>query len=281
MDLPNGQKFELHCHSHYSRGTKIPCEGISSPRDIVRAARKKGLAGLALTDHDTNRGWEEAAEEAERMGLVFIPGIEISTKGGHVLGLGLSGGIKPGISVDETIDRIHEQSGIAIAAHPFNIRGWGCRYDMKKADAVEAFNSMCIDRVSNAFTERLAKRLGMPSVAATDAHSKEMVGAATTEMYAHDADSVLREIVKKRTVLNRGYMPMNILVDWAKTRMSVSYDDVMSYIKSNYWQPKAWISEALMHKFLFSRRRWGYNALAKFGASCSVVYGGIKMLTYL
>jgi predicted metal-dependent phosphoesterase TrpH len=62
---------DLHCHSTASDGTERPAE-------VVRLAHEAGLSGLALTDHDTVAGVAEAAREAERLGLDFLPGIELS-----------------------------------------------------------------------------------------------------------------------------------------------------------------------------------------------------------
>ena len=78
---------DLHCHSTASDGTLPPAE-------VVRLARDSGLAGLALTDHDTIGGVAEAAAEAQRLGLAFLPGIEISCEYPHpgtmhILGYGV------------------------------------------------------------------------------------------------------------------------------------------------------------------------------------------------
>jgi predicted metal-dependent phosphoesterase TrpH len=62
---------DLHCHSTAS-------DGSLSPAQVVHRARANGLAGLSLTDHDTVAGVAEAADEARRIGLPFISGIEIS-----------------------------------------------------------------------------------------------------------------------------------------------------------------------------------------------------------
>jgi len=62
---------DLHTHSTASDGTY-------SPAELVRAAVHAGLAGLALTDHDTGNGLPEAQAEAQRLGLRFVPGVEIS-----------------------------------------------------------------------------------------------------------------------------------------------------------------------------------------------------------
>jgi predicted metal-dependent phosphoesterase TrpH len=81
---------DLHCHSTASDGT-LP------PADVVRLARDSGLSGLALTDHDTIGGVAAAAAEAERIGLTFLAGIEISCEYPHpgtmhILGYGVDPG---------------------------------------------------------------------------------------------------------------------------------------------------------------------------------------------
>ena len=70
MTRPAGQ-IDLHTHSTCSDGTDTPAE-------LVAAAQRAGLAGIALTDHDTFGGWEAANEAARRVGLVLVPGVEIS-----------------------------------------------------------------------------------------------------------------------------------------------------------------------------------------------------------
>ena len=64
---------DLHTHSTASDGTLAPAE-------LMRAAAAAGLAGIALTDHDTGNGLQEAAAEARRLGLRFVPGVEISAE---------------------------------------------------------------------------------------------------------------------------------------------------------------------------------------------------------
>lgn len=77
---------DLHCHSDRSDGTLAPAE-------LVRRAHANGVEMLALTDHDEVDGLAEASAEAARLGLRFVPGVEVSvTWGGetvHVLGLGI------------------------------------------------------------------------------------------------------------------------------------------------------------------------------------------------
>ncbi|GLW62292.1 phosphatase [Actinomadura rubrobrunea] len=63
-------RIDLHCHSDVSDGTRPPAE-------VVRRARAAGVDVLALTDHDTVAGWEEAAS-ALAPGMTLVPGVELS-----------------------------------------------------------------------------------------------------------------------------------------------------------------------------------------------------------
>jgi predicted metal-dependent phosphoesterase TrpH len=76
-------RIDLHTHSTVSDGTE-------SPAEVVRAAKASGLDVLALTDHDTTEGWDEAAAAARELDITLVRGLEISTKyagqGVHLLG---------------------------------------------------------------------------------------------------------------------------------------------------------------------------------------------------
>jgi predicted metal-dependent phosphoesterase TrpH len=80
------EKFDLHCHSTAS-------DGALSPTEVVQRAKQHGVTSLALTDHDTINGQEEAAKTAQSSDINFIPGIEISTtwenKCFHIVGLNI------------------------------------------------------------------------------------------------------------------------------------------------------------------------------------------------
>lgn len=67
------QQFDLHTHTVHSDGT-------TRPEDNASMAVRVGLSGLALTDHDTVAGWEQMREACIHHGLVFVPGIELSTE---------------------------------------------------------------------------------------------------------------------------------------------------------------------------------------------------------
>ncbi|WP_269768717.1 3',5'-nucleoside bisphosphate phosphatase [Vitreoscilla filiformis] len=75
---------DLHCHSTHS-------DGSLTPRQLARRAHERGVQVWALTDHDELAGQHEARAEAEALGMVYIPGVEISVSFAgetvHVLGL--------------------------------------------------------------------------------------------------------------------------------------------------------------------------------------------------
>lgn len=77
------EKYDLHAHTAASDGTFTPSE-------LVEYAKRKELAGIGITDHDTTDGIEEAIETGKRLGVEVIPGVEINTeyegKEVHVLG---------------------------------------------------------------------------------------------------------------------------------------------------------------------------------------------------
>jgi len=87
-DQPNiiYMKIDLHNHSYYS-------DGVLSPTKVVRLAKEQGCDMFALTDHDTVDGLAEAKTEADKLGMQFIPGVEVSAMWSnmtiHILGLGV------------------------------------------------------------------------------------------------------------------------------------------------------------------------------------------------
>ena len=92
-------RIDFHIHSSYS-------DGILSPKALVGMARKRGVAAIAVTDHDTMAGTPEAIDEGNKQGVEVIPGVEISALlndiSMHILGYGLNyeeSGLQEGLAV--------------------------------------------------------------------------------------------------------------------------------------------------------------------------------------
>ena len=126
-------KADLHVHTIYSHDSLI------TPKDLVFYAKKRGLTAVAITDHDTVEGALKIAKETD---FLIIPGIEVSSRNGHIVGLNLQEPVEKGLSSDETVDKIHEAGGLAVACHPFALfKGSLGKPTNAKFDAIETINA--------------------------------------------------------------------------------------------------------------------------------------------
>lgn len=271
-------RFELHCHTRHSISV-APLDSMEEPAEVVRQAKRAGLAGIAITDHNNNAGWKEARDEAERQGIVFIPGMEISSRSGHILGLGLSDKVRSGLGLGETIDRIHDAGGIAVAAHPFDIRGHGVRERFKEADGVEVFNALSVDRFSNIVASRKARSLDMPVTSGSDAHTLGMIGRAPIEARADDLDSLLKEIKRGGVGICKRYVHISEIKEWSRLRMINAYIDVLSYIDDRYGRHRAWLLKKLVGRFMFSNDPI-WDVAARVSLIGAIGYSLIKAFAY-
>lgn len=188
---PVSMKFDLHVHSEYSKDSK------SSHEDILEAARKKGLDGFAICDHDTVEGGLACEKRAMELGLglTVIPGVEVTSSKGHILVLGVSQNIEPFLSPEKTIEIARKLGGTVIIPHPFKRSSHGIgSFEGLDIDAVEVFNSRCLFNKANRKAAIEAKRLGIPGVAGSDSHISEMVGQAYTEIDA--SENTLKAVLK-------------------------------------------------------------------------------------
>ena len=109
----HGLKFDLHLHSQFSGDSLIDINKIS------KFAKKKGLNGLAITDHDSLEGYQILKKSSPD--LLIIPGMEIKTDIGEIIGLFISEEIDiKGNSYLDIIDDIKEKNGIVVVPHPFD-----------------------------------------------------------------------------------------------------------------------------------------------------------------
>lgn len=202
---------ELHAHSEASHDGRDPVESL------VEQADRVGLDGLAVTDHDTIDASLQAAKLAEKKGMVGIPGIEISTKVGHVLGLGITDRVKPGLSFQETLRQIHSQDGIAVLPHPFQEYRHGVgahisKEEMAMADAIEIYNSRTLFGIRNLEAKWYAEAYGLPMTAGSDAHIAKMVGQAKTIVNTTDrsVEGVVNAIKDGKTEIDARRTPWHI-----------------------------------------------------------------------
>jgi len=180
-------KLDLHIHTRFSRTRRWGSASLIEPRQLLDKAVELGLDGLAVTDHDEIEGSLYVAELAPRWGLVAIPAIEVSSESGHILALGVTGIIPKGLPAWETIERIHEQGGIAVAAHPLNILVSLRKREIVRLplDALETHNSRS---PRNRKAAILYGRLNVGQTGGSDAHSIVEIGTSITEIPCHSSD---------------------------------------------------------------------------------------------
>ncbi len=178
-------RAELHVHSNFS-------DGRDSVEKILRAAVEKKIDVLSITDHDTIDGSLSAMEivAAEKLPVIVIPGIEISTRSGHLLALGISKGVEKGIGMEEACDAVRTLGGLAVLAHPFDFlrKGSVRRRDFALVDCVEVFNAKSY---FNFLAKRYAEKYGKSGIGGSDAHTAKEVGIVINYIESPDKKSIL------------------------------------------------------------------------------------------
>jgi predicted metal-dependent phosphoesterase TrpH len=104
-----------HCHTTAS-------DGMVEPAQLVRQAVAAGLDLIAVCDHDTMAAAAAVAARGEEAGLAVIRGQEITTRWPgqtHVVGWFLERPVRSRMSLEDTVDAIHDQGGLAVIPHPF------------------------------------------------------------------------------------------------------------------------------------------------------------------
>src|SRR5881396_473351 len=181
----SGLKWETHCHSVYSNRRRRWFDALNTPREMIESAIRRGLDGMIVTDHDTVKGGLAGKKIARGYnGFHIIPGAEVSSMAGHILAIGIEENVAKGLSLEETVDRIHDLGGIAVASHPFSSRVKPSLGEKSlKTDGVEVFNAM--NRVyDNSKALALARSHMRACTAGSDDHS---VHAIRTRRITGDA----------------------------------------------------------------------------------------------
>ena len=209
-------KLDLHIHSQYSE------DGNGSPKDIIKALKKRGLQGVAFTDHNSVEGGLKALKVTPK-DFIVITGTEISTKDGHIIALDIKENIPGGLSAEETVEKIIDAGAIPIIPHLYrNMSGLKkekLRSIRTKISAIEVFNSCSLPQ-TNLKTAKVANEFNFGGTGGSDSHEPHYTGYGYTIVDNTDikVDTILSEIEKKKTWGEGTTMPL----DYRRDRMILS-----------------------------------------------------------
>jgi hypothetical protein len=165
-------------------------------------AKKKGLNGIAITDHNTILGAIEARRINDDPEFIVIIGQEIATEVGDLIGLFLHNEVRSRDS-KEVADEIHSQGGIVVMPHPCNWR-LSDEKILQYIDVIECFNSRASVQI-NENAIKLAEKHCKPVVCGSDAHLCSEIG--TCKVVFSSAD-IINDIIYKRIRLETAYTPV-------------------------------------------------------------------------
>ncbi|MFQ5711181.1 MAG: PHP domain-containing protein, partial [Candidatus Geothermarchaeales archaeon] len=165
-------KIDLHVHTRYSP------DAFTKPSEAISSAVKRGLDGIAITDHDTMRGAWEVAKTCPP-DFTVLPGVEIDTSMGHVVALGVAEVPRRNLPPVALMEEIHDLGGIVVLAHPFSLVNLFKRIGglIKRVDALEVANSRSyLYAVHARKAWECARSYGLGVTAGSDSHIPDTIG---------------------------------------------------------------------------------------------------------
>jgi predicted metal-dependent phosphoesterase TrpH len=180
-------RVDLHIHTR----PKSPCSVID-PSALLEEARRAGLDGVCLTEHQNRWSAGEVEELMQAGGIQVFQGNEITTNQGDILVFGYDREVRGVVPIQDLRKEVEAAGGLMIAAHPF--RGFllfgisQLQLDLEQAckrsvfqhvDGLEIHNCKVTDP-ENDMARRVAERLGLLGVAGSDAHRLDEVGKCVT-----------------------------------------------------------------------------------------------------
>jgi predicted metal-dependent phosphoesterase TrpH len=203
---PSLGRADLHIHPSGNWGD------ADTPIAIYAALRTSGLQVAALTEHDRIGVAVDlvARSRDEGFPVELVVGEEITTSQGHLLGLGLSTRVARFGSLADTIAAVHEQGGIAVAAHPL-LPAYMAAPErllieladgdpLRRPDALEAMHPTAAWVPGwRRSVKRLAERCGYAIVGGSDAHAARSVGRVWTSFPGTTAADLVSAILARQT----------------------------------------------------------------------------------
>lgn len=197
-------RADFHIHTCYSP------DSMTSPKQVVDAAIRKKIDCICICDHQETRGAAEAIHYAFSKPILVIPGIEVKSKNGDILGINVKKVIRNGLSVEETIAEITRQKGLAIVAHPFDkflrfkkIRDYS-DFFRKNGVGIEILNGSLYFQSSNEKAANFCDKNCLAFTAGSDAHNAHFIGRAYFDIPKENlsTEQVIEEIRNRNVTVN-------------------------------------------------------------------------------
>lgn len=219
-------RADLHIHTTAS-------DGRYTVQEILQHLhhRRPHLDVIAITDHDVLDASLWAYEHQSRYNVEVIPGVEVSSRGGHVLGLWVTTPIPMNMPLAETVQAIHEAGGLALLAHPFHlefdvVRANAFRYLTQPhvlleagLDGIEVHNAGIVTPACNWVARAVAQRLGMAAVGCSDAHTLNAIGTGVTRWAGRSAASLRSAIMRKATCAEGTAWNISDYIEYLQTEL--------------------------------------------------------------
>jgi predicted metal-dependent phosphoesterase TrpH len=199
-------KADLHIHTSHA-------DGLDSAEAIVDHAEfQTDLDLIAITDHDEITAGLRAQEYALRRGyrVRVVVGVEITTRGGHLLALGVDRPFRMLRPLDESVDEVRAAGGICIAPHPYSwlttsIGERGLRRLLPpdgaaRLDGLELWNPSLAGKVTHEYAKVAnATRWKLAELGGSDAHAASFVGSAYTTFPGRTWEDFRRALAARTT----------------------------------------------------------------------------------
>jgi hypothetical protein len=176
--------------------------------DVLDYAEAHALGAIAITDHNVFAGAREAVELARGRELVVIPGEEVKTDRGEVIGLFLTEEIERGMSMRDTIAAIHEQGGLVYLPHPFDRLHTipdapTLHRHLAEIDVFEVYNARLLRESFNDEALRFARKYNLTMGAGSDAHVLQGIGTGLVRMRAFQGPEEFLLSLRSAEILRR------------------------------------------------------------------------------
>jgi predicted metal-dependent phosphoesterase TrpH len=206
---------DLHMHSRYSM------DSTSALEDIVSRCLEMDINCIAITDHDALEG---AIKLKEMAPFTVIPGEEILTPNGEIIGYFMTEYVPSNQPLEAVISALKAQGALVAIPHPFDtFRGLrnldSTQLDLlgSQVDVVEVFNARTLLPGDSDKAAAYARKHGLPGSAGSDAHSTREIGRTYVEMLPfRDKEGFLKSLSASRIQRRRSSPFVHAYTVWSK-----------------------------------------------------------------